>query len=107
VRGTWNPTEKYLSLDIVASGSASFIAKRSNPRPCPGDGWQIIALPGKRGKQGERGERGERGPLGASLSNAEIDPARYTLTLHQSDGTTILISFRAMFEQYDAERRGS
>ena len=86
------------------SNSASFIAKRSNPGPCPGDGWQIIALPGKRGKQGERGERG---PPGASLRNAEIDPARYMLALHQSDGTTTYINFRSMFEQYDAESRGS
>jgi hypothetical protein len=104
VRGTWNPTEKYSSLDIVACNSASFIAKRSNPGPGPGDGWHIVALPGKRGKQGERGERGAPG---ASLSHAEIDPARYTLALHQSDGTTIYISLRLMFEQYDAERRGS
>jgi hypothetical protein len=107
VRGTWDPADQYSSLDIVASSSASFIAKRSNPGPCPGEGWQIIALPGKRGKQGERGERGERGPPGASLSHAEIDPARYTLALHQSDRTTTYVSFRSMFEQYDAERRGS
>jgi hypothetical protein len=66
-----------------------------------------MALPGKRGKQGERGERGERGPPGASICNAESDPARYTLALHQSDGTTIYLNFRAMFAQYDAERRGS
>ena len=50
--------ETYKALDIVALNGGSFIAKKDNPGPCPGAGWQLIASQGKRGDKGERGLQG-------------------------------------------------
>ena len=58
VRGTFDPEATYAALDIVALNANSFIARRDNPGPCPGDGWQVMTQ-GKRGVAGERGARGQ------------------------------------------------
>src|SRR4029077_4062728 len=58
VCGTYGAEETYGELDIVAINGASFIARRDNPGPCPGDGWQLIARQGQRGIAGEKGDRG-------------------------------------------------
>ena len=63
VKGTFDPEATYAALDIVALNANSFIARRDNPGPCPGDGWQVMTQ-GKRGVAGERGAQGERGPKG-------------------------------------------
>jgi hypothetical protein len=55
VRGTFKAGGRYRALDIVALNGGSFIAKKDNPGPCPGAGWQLIASQGKRGDKGERG----------------------------------------------------
>ena len=59
MRGTFSADTQYQELDIVAHGGGSFIARRNEPGPCPGDGWQPLTMPG------ERGERGPPGPPGA------------------------------------------
>jgi hypothetical protein len=52
IRGTWSADAKYLTLDLVARDGGSFIARRDDPGTCPGEGWQAVALPGKRGHEG-------------------------------------------------------
>ncbi len=67
IRGTYSADGDYLALDVVALNNASFAARRNNPGPCPGEGWQLIAGQGKQGKPGERGAKGDRGPTGPAL----------------------------------------
>lgn len=91
IRGTWSKTEQYSSLDVVALSGASFVARRDDPGPCPGEGWQMIAAQGKRGGQGEPGRpgvRGEPGPAGARVARMEID-GEGMMSLANSDGTRV------------------
>src|SRR5262249_30295618 len=66
VRGTFDETQEYRRLDVVARNGGSFIALKDAPGPCPGSGWQLVASQGKRGVAGEKGERGPKGDAGAS-----------------------------------------
>jgi hypothetical protein len=89
--GTWSEDTQYHALDIVTYHDGSFVARRDQPGPCPGDGWQQLAQRGKPGKPGERGakgDRGERGPAGVSVVNAECD-LEGMLTLQLSDGSEV------------------
>lgn len=91
VRETWAADAAYAALDVVALGGAAFVARRDDPGPCPGEGWQLIASQGKRGKEGDRGApgpRGERGGPGPSVVALSIDD-QGMLTLVNADGTTV------------------
>jgi hypothetical protein len=57
--GTWNVETQYGALDMVILNGGAFVAKRDEPGPCPGDGWQLMASQGKQGKPGERGPPGK------------------------------------------------
>jgi hypothetical protein len=74
----------------VALGGASFGARRDDPGPCPGDGWQLIAAQGKRGNAGERGAsvKGERGLPGVAPASMAVDDDGL-LTLTNADGSTV------------------
>jgi len=90
-RGTWREGESYKALEFVAFNGASFVAKRDEPGPCPGDGWQLLSGVGKRGDRGERGERGlkgDRGEPGASVIAIDVD-GDGLLTLTNADGSTV------------------
>jgi Collagen triple helix repeat (20 copies) len=118
-RGTYDRAANYGVLDIVMSNGSSFIAKRDLPGECPGEGWQALALVGKRGEQGqpgakgakgERGDRGDRGEPGRDGKAArEIvafreDRDTYTITLIYNDGSDgPVINLRPLFEQYQSE----
>jgi hypothetical protein len=106
VRGTYQPGEPYSRLDVVALNGGSFVARRNNPGACPGDDWQALCFQGKKGPVGPKGDRGECGPHGSSIASCELEPARYTLILNHSDGTSVSINLRPFFEVYDAERCG-
>jgi hypothetical protein len=56
IRGLYHSAKTYRELDVVVSNGSSFVAKCDNPGPCPGDGWEVNALVGKRGEEGPRGE---------------------------------------------------
>lgn len=95
IRGTYGADEEYRALDVVALNGASFAARRDNPGPCPGDGWQLIAGQGKQGKPGERGEAGRQGtpgPAGPAVSAASIgDDGVFRLV--NADGSTVDADF--------------
>jgi hypothetical protein len=104
VRGTYKPVERYTRLDIVALNGSAFIARRDDPGDCPGDGWQLMAAPGKRGQQGLRGERGERGLPGFSIESWKLEPERYLLTpIMQGGREGPPVNLRVFFEQYHQE----
>lgn len=91
VKGTYKDDGEYCALNVVALNGASFVAKRDNPGPCPGEGWQLIASQGKQGKPGERGtpgQKGERGEAGFPVVSAEIDNEGL-LRLRNGDGSIV------------------
>lgn len=90
VRTTWSETAEYSELDIVALNGAGFIARRDNPGPCPGEGWQLIASQGKQGKPGERGQPGIglRGEPGRSVVAVHVNDEGL-LSLTNGDGSTV------------------
>jgi Collagen triple helix repeat (20 copies) len=119
VRGTYDRSTAYEALDIVMSNGSSFIARHDAPGECPGEGWQVLALVGKRGEQGQpgakgpRGEKGERGERGAPGLDApparewvanRIDRDSYTIfpiLSDRSEGPPI--ELRPLFEQFESE----
>jgi hypothetical protein len=104
VRGTFKAGERYRGLDVVALDGGAFIARRDDPGPCPGDGWQLICQSGKRGQQGPRGERGERGLPGFSVEGWQLDLDRYVLTPILAGGHEgPPANLRPFFEQYQPE----
>jgi hypothetical protein len=101
IRGTYKAEERYSQLDVVALNGGSFVARRSNPGNCPGDGWQAIAFQGKKGPAGRKGDRGERGATGVSFTAWELDVANYCAIPVMSDGFVgPVLELRAFFEQY-------
>lgn len=113
VRGLWQADDKYEALDIVARDGGSYIARKADPGPCPGDGWQSLVKPGKTGKDGSSGPAGERGPAGPAgepgrtvkLVGWRIDRANYCAIAKMSDATEVSLSLRELFEQFNAETR--
>jgi hypothetical protein len=92
IRGMWNATTVYRTMDVVAINGSSFVARVDDPGPCPGEGWRLIASQGNRGKPGEAGPRGERGPPGRGIAAAAIDD-QGVLTLTHDDGSTVSCDF--------------
>ena len=118
VRGTFDQAAVYRHLDIVALGGSSFIARRDQPGPCPGEGWQLIASAGKPGIKGPKGEPGERGEAGApgarglpgaaapTIVGWKIDRKAYAATPILSDHSEApALELRSLFEQFHAEAR--
>jgi hypothetical protein len=114
VLGTSNEDAEYHRLDIVALNGSSFIAKREDPGPCPGQDWQLLASAGRsdgRGGRGERGPadldgRGIKGDPGASMVGWDVDHESYTATPRMSDGTCgPPLELRGFFGQFVAEAR--
>ena len=99
VRGTFDEKATYKSFDIVAMDGASFIARKDNPGPLPGSGWQLLARQGSRGIAGPKGERGKDGKDGARLSGWRVEG--YTATPIMSDGGYgPPLNLRSLFQQF-------
>jgi hypothetical protein len=107
VKGTFDPHERYRALDIVAKDGGSFVARKDDPGPCPGEGWQSITTRGQRGVAGERGERGPAGPIGPAAPKHigwQVDAANYSVVGLLSDGTqTAPLDLRPLFQQFQDE----
>jgi hypothetical protein len=81
VRGTHNPQSEYNANDIVAKDGGTFIARKDDPGPCPGAGWQLIA------RQGQRGVAGPPGKDGMRITGWILDRANFRVTPRLADGT--------------------
>jgi hypothetical protein len=93
VRGTWAAEEAYRARDVVIIGGSSFVARRDDPGPCPGEGWQLFASAGSKGKPGEQGpagKTGERGPPGPAVVSMDIGDDGL-LVLRNSDGSEVAL----------------
>ena len=84
IKGTHDPKAEYFANDLVATDGASFVAKRNNPGPLPGDGWQLLARQGQRGVAGERGAPGRDAPR---ITGWIVDRSTYRVTPRLSDNT--------------------
>lgn len=91
IRETWIETNDYLELDVVALNGGSFVARCDEPGPCPGEGWQLLASPGKRGNPGER-IKGDPGRPGPPVVAVDIS-ADGVLTVVNGDGSTATCDF--------------
>jgi Collagen triple helix repeat (20 copies) len=119
VRGTFDGAADYRALDTVMLNGSSFIARRDAPGECPGEGWQCLAMVGKRGEKGEpglkglkgdRGDRGERGAPGNDAAPApktvawRVEAETYRAFAVLADGSeSPPLELRELFEQYHAE----
>ena len=61
IRGTYKAEERYSQLDVVALNGGSFVARRSNPGNCPGDGWRPLPSKAKRAQPAERATEANAG----------------------------------------------
>ena len=102
VRGTYSAAEKYAALDVVTLDHGWFVARRDNPGPIPGPGWQSGPV-GKRGEKGLPGDRGPKGDVGTAAPHwvgAKLEDK--TLVAVLSDGTIgPRINLQPMFEDDD------
>jgi hypothetical protein len=105
-RGTYEPSETYAALDVVALDGGSFVALSDAPEDAPGSGpnWKLLVQRGKPGQKGEKGDRGDIGPKGRdglpgpALIAADVSDEG-VLTLTCDDGRTVTADF------YDVLRR--
>ena len=88
-RGLYAAAETYRKLDRVSLNGSEWIARKDDPGPLPGDGWML-------------GAQGKTGKPGAGIQR--ITAKDYALVLEMSDGKTMTIDLRGMFERYDEER---
>jgi hypothetical protein len=96
IRGTHNPQSEYFANDLVAKDGASFVAKRNNPGPLPGDGWQLLARQGQRGIAGPQGIAGKDAPR---IVGWVVDRAAYTVAPRFSNGNCgPLLELRELFD---------
>jgi hypothetical protein len=101
VKGTWSADKDYAAMDVAVLNGGSFVAKRDNPGPCPGEGWQLIASQGKQGKPGEKGAqgpRGEKGAPGPAIVAMHVDNEGL-VTLVNADGSEISCDLYPVLEQ--------
>jgi hypothetical protein len=104
LRGTYARTLAYRALDVVALDGGLFVARRDDPGPCPGDGWQLSAMRGRKGEAGPQGERGERGEKAPRWTGWQIDRARYLAIPLMSDGSQgPPLELRELFQQFQQE----
>lgn len=92
IRGTYEPAEVYEELDVVAFNGASFVARHDDPGECPGDGWQLMSVQGRRGKPGEPGPKGDKGDGQKAVLAASVDEYG-VLTIHNADGSAVQCDF--------------
>jgi hypothetical protein len=110
LRGKYRAAGTYNRLDIVSRDGAWWIARHDDPGPLGGDGWKQGPT-AKRGDRGLRGATGPRGPQGRDAPKFvswDVDRANYHAIARMSDGTTMAINLRPLFEQFlsEVERRG-
>jgi Collagen triple helix repeat (20 copies) len=101
-RGSWNRESQYQKLDRVSFNGSEWIARQDDPGALPGDGWMLGAKVGRQGKPGDPGPKGERGEPGIGVE--KIIAEDYAFAIKLTDGKTLRLDLRGMFERYDQER---
>jgi hypothetical protein len=114
--GTFDAYKNYAQLDIVEHDGSSYIAVRDlDPGTIPGDGdgWQLLARPGRRGPIGEdgprgrKGERGARGEAALTIVSWTLDRVHYRAVPTLSNGKAgAPLELRGLFEQFFGETAG-
>jgi hypothetical protein len=109
-RGLYRKEGVYKELDVVVSNGSSFIAKCDNPGPCPGEGWQVSALVGKRGETGDRGLPGPKADIAAlekalRIGSWEADDDYVVTPTHANGQSGATLNLRPLFEKFFAETR--
>ena len=100
IRGTYNPQAKYSVNDVVAKEGGSFIARKNDPGPRPGDDWQLMA---KQGARGIAGPKGDRGSPGKTIASWVVDRSTYVVIPRFDDGSLgPSLDLRALFEDNTA-----
>lgn len=100
VRGTYSADAEYRALDLVSYGGSEWRAKRDDPGPLPGDGWQLSASKGQRGEKGERGQpgmKGEKGEDGVGICAGHLDVEARQLVLIRDDGQEFAVDLAPLF----------
>jgi hypothetical protein len=90
----------YDRLDVVTLDGGAFVAKRDDPGPCPGEGWQLLVQRGKTGRPGEKGDaiKGDKGDAGPGVVSIDIDRSGM-VTVTNADGTTAQGDFYPVLSQ--------
>jgi hypothetical protein len=94
-RGKHAEGETYQKLDRVSFNGSEWIARRDDPGPLPGEGWML-------GAQKARGKPGPPGPPGTGLEAIRLKD--WSLQFSLTDGSTVSVDLRTLFERYDKER---
>lgn len=94
-RGKYTEGERYQKLDRVSFNGSEWIARRDDPGPLPGEGWML-------GAQKARGKPGPAGPPGTGLETIRLKD--WSLQFALTDGNTVSLDLRSLFERYDRER---
>jgi hypothetical protein len=104
-RGLFRQGGSYKELDVVVHNGGSWVARVDNPGPCPGEGWQVASLPGKRGEQGERGLPGEKGASAASarITAWTMKDDYVAVPQHEGNRSGAPLNLRPYFEKYFQE----
>jgi hypothetical protein len=107
VRGTYSADVRdYAELDVVTLDGGAFSARKDDPGPCPGAGWQLMARQGQRGIAGPKGERGPEGKPGIPGASApilkgwKVDRRHFLAIPIMSDNSEgPALELRALFDQ--------
>ena len=92
VCGPYDVRKSYARLDIVVcDNGTSFIAKRDDPGPCPGNGWEMLAARGRSGETivGRAGHPAKKAS-GASPAATAAMGKRRRLAAHTMSGKAML-----------------
>src|SRR5262245_14622150 len=103
IKGTFQPDNNYVRGVLVVRDGASFIARRDNPGPCPGVGWQMTAKQGARGVAGPKGDRGKDAP---TIERWLVNRDTFTITPVYSNGIFgPVLELKELVEQFQSEAR--
>jgi integrin beta 3 len=91
LRGLYDKAEAYCKLDRVSFNGSEWIARQDDPGPLPGDGWML-------GAQGKRGKPG--------IGIQDVSVKDYACVLELTNGKSVTVDLRSMFERYEQERGG-
>jgi len=105
LRGAYREGQTYSRLDVVTVDNAWHVAKCDDPGSCPGRDWQQgpTAQRGDKGQRGQRGLQGAAGEAAPKFVGWDVDRINYRAVAKMSDGSTMALELRPLFEQFLSE----